>query len=93
MQSPDAQKKKHLFLYLSIIRKFFTNQGFLDVLAPPMVSHPGIEAHIHPFQVISTHKKLHSKYYLNTSPEFYLKSLLAQGLGNLFSITYSVIDK
>ena len=81
MTSNNLEKKKQLFLYLSLIRKFFANQGFLDVLAPPMVSHPGIEAHIHPFEVHSSYKK-DSKaiYYLNSSPEFYLKHLLSQGI-------------
>ena len=50
MDSLSINKKKQYFIFLSLIRKYFANQGFMDAPAPPMVSHPGMEA-------ISTHLK------------------------------------
>lgn len=87
---------RHQFELIQLIRNFFTQQGFLDVLTPPMVENPGMEVHIHPFQVHSMAKKQNTNKYLHTSPEFCLKELLSQEnekLDNIFSITYCFRDE
>ena len=82
---------RYQFELIQLIRNFFTQQGFLDVMTPPAVENPGMEVHIHPFQLYSAHKKETVPYFLHTSPEFCLKELLAkkeEGLENIFSLTY-----
>lgn len=81
------------FHLIKAIRLFFESQGFLDVITPTMVENPGMETHIHPFQVASAHGgKLHSRF-LHTSPEFAMKELLAQGFENIFTLGYCFRDE
>ena len=47
---------RYQFELIQLIRNFFTQQGFLDVLTPPAVENPGMEVHIHPFQLYSVNK-------------------------------------
>jgi elongation factor P--(R)-beta-lysine ligase len=81
------------FKTLSLIRRFFEQRGFTDVLTPPAVQNPGMEVHLHPFQLASAlDKKLHP-LYLHTSPEFKMKELLADGFENIFTLTYCFRDE
>lgn len=75
------------------IRSFFEKEKFLDVITPPMVQNPGMETHIHPFQVAHTQTNSMSEWYLHTSPEFHMKELLSQGLENIFTISYAFRDE
>ncbi len=87
-------KLKYQFELIQAIRNFFTREGFSDVLTPPAVENPGMETHIHPFQLF--HKKTNhlSKLYLHTSPEFYMKKILAQEeLNKIFTINYCFRDE
>lgn len=89
-------RRRYQFELIQIIRNFFGEQGFLDVLTPPAVENPGMEVHIHPFQLHSVIKKTLIPSYLHTSPEFCLKELLAdkdEGLENIFSISYCFRDE
>ena len=61
------------FDLLWAIRSFFNKEGFLDVLTPPMVKNPGMETHIHPFQVGHAKSSSLSNWFLQTSPEFHMK--------------------
>ena len=87
---------RHQFELIQLIRNYFGQQGFLDVLTPPAVENPGMEVHIHPFQIHSVfHKKL-SPLYLHTSPEFCMKELLANANGDfnkIFTISYCFRDE
>jgi len=95
------QKLALQFQIISAIRQFFGQQGFLDVLVPPAVSHPGMEPHIHPFKVVpanpasanATPSSHAPTWYLNTSPEFGMKYLLSLGFKKIFTITYSFRDE
>ncbi len=87
-------KKK--FEFLQAIRSFFVESGFTDVLAPPMVSHPGIEPHIHPFRVSPTLNNSQNQgqdFFLQSSPEFFMKELLSQGLEKIFTLSHSFRDE
>ncbi len=87
-------KKK--FEFIQAIRDFFVENGFTDVLAPPMVSHPGIEPHIHPFKVSSAFKNSRSSnqnFFLHSSPEFFMKELLSQGMEKIFTLSHSFRDE
>ncbi|MCY4643121.1 MAG: hypothetical protein OXB88_00730 [Bacteriovoracales bacterium] len=81
------------FRFLAVIRKFFLERDFIDVLTPPLVSCPVIEPHIHPFRVSSSQRlDQGSDFYLHTSPEFWMKSLLSEGFENIFTLSYCFRD-
>jgi lysyl-tRNA synthetase class 2 len=87
---------RYQFELIQLIRNFFTQQGFLDVLTPPAVENPGMEVHIHPFQLHSVIKNKLVPKYLHTSPEFCLKQLLAhpeEKIDNVFSLSYCFRDE
>lgn len=87
---------RYQFELIQLIRNFFTQQGFLDVLTPPAVENPGMEVHIHPFQLHSVIKNKVIPKYLHTSPEFCLKELLAnpaEKIDNVFSLAYCFRDE
>lgn len=86
-------KLKAQFDLLWAIRTFFAQKKFLDVLTPPMVKNPGMETHIHPFQIAHAQSKSLSPWYLQTSPEFHMKELLSMGFNDLFTISYSYRDE
>ncbi|MFY7991701.1 MAG: amino acid--tRNA ligase-related protein [Bacteriovoracaceae bacterium] len=87
---------RYQFELTQLIRNYFTEQGFLDVLTPPAVENPGMEVHIHPFQLYSVHQKKTIPYYLHTSPEFCLKELLSreeEKIDKAFSLSYCFRDE
>lgn len=87
---------RYQFELIQLIRNFFGQQGFLDVLTPPAVENPGMEVHIHPFQLHSVNTNKLKPLYLHTSPEFCLKGLLAdqgENIDKLFSISYCFRDE
>lgn len=59
-----------------VVRRYFADQGFLEVLTPIRVAAPGTDVYIDP--VVSEDR------FLVTSPEFHHKRLLALGIGQLF---------
>ncbi len=68
-------------LFINKIRTFFAQNQFISVDSPPIVDNPGMEPHIHPFQV--------NDKYLHTSPEFRMKEVLAKtGLSSIYSLGY-----
>lgn len=81
------------FQLLWAIRQFFSRQGFLDVMPPPMVPNPGMETHIHPFLVGHANTLRFSQWYLNTSPEFHMKELLSMGFEDIFTLGYAFRDE
>lgn len=86
---------RYQFELIQIIRNYFQGQGFLDVLTPPAVENPGMEVHIHPFQLHSVNKEELRPLYLHTSPEFCMKELLAsdEGFDKIFSLSYCFRDE
>lgn len=58
-----------------------------------MVENPGMETHIHPFQVRSVIKNKNLDLYLHTSPEFFMKKLLSEGFEKIFNISYCFRDE
>jgi lysyl-tRNA synthetase class 2 len=83
------------FELVQIIRNFFQDQDFIDVITPPAVENPGMEVHIHPFQLHSVHKKALVPLYLHTSPEFCMKEILAsdENFDRIFNISYCFRDE
>lgn len=78
---------------LDAIREFFKINNFHDVLTPPAVSNPGMEVHIHPFQMAHARNAELSSMYLHTSPEFWMKKLLSEGLEKIFTLSYCFRDE
>ena len=83
------------FELIQAIRNYFTQNDFVDVMTPPLVENPGMETHIHPFQLNSIQKGELQNLFLHTSPEFNMKKLLAENpsLSNIFSIGYAFRDE
>lgn len=88
-------KLTYQFELIQAIRNFFLAQGFLDVLTPPAVQNPGMETHIHPFQLYHKNTSKLSELYLHTSPEFCMKELLAseEEFQKIFTINYCFRDE
>lgn len=82
-----------LFLVNQAIRDFFKQEDFLEVQVPPMVKNPGMEAHLHPFQIKSINAGIDTDWFLHTSPEFHMKELLSEGFENIFNLSYCFRDE
>ncbi len=67
-------------------RRWFGDQGFVEVEAAALQVSPGNEAHLHAFatQALTTAGDLAQQLYLHTSPEFACKKLLAAGETRIF---------
>lgn len=63
----------------STTHAFFKTQGLRQVRTPLLVTSPGMEPHIRPFETTAG-------AYLPTSPEFAMKQLLAGGLHAIYQI-------
>ncbi len=86
-------KRRHLFELVSGIKAFFNQRGFLETPVPLAVSHPGLEAHLHPFRLHSARTQAPTDLYLNTSPEFAMKELLSLGFEKIYSLNWSYRDE
>lgn len=66
-------------LLLSEIRKFFTTRGYLEVETPTLSRETVVDAHLDPIEAqLKTHRGADPEtWYLQTSPEFGMKRLLA----------------
>jgi lysyl-tRNA synthetase class 2 len=87
---------KYQFQLLRAIRNYFDKKDFLEVMTPPMVENPGMETHIHPFKVTSVTDKKWPAQYLQTSPEFWMKDLLAspeEELDRIYNLSYCFRDE
>lgn len=92
--SPERKNKLQAqFELIRAIRNFFETQSFIDVMTPPVVENPGMETHIHPFEVHHKYKAGSTNQFLQTSPEFAMKELLALGFENIFNISYCFRDE
>ncbi len=76
--------------FRTLIREFFSTQGFCEVVTPLLVSNPGLEPNILYFEtefapLMGRGKK--QKLYLPTSPEYHLKKVLSWGAPKVFELT------
>ena len=81
------EKRSHL---IQQIRSFFLDRGFLEIDAPTLVRYPGQEPHLEPF--VTAYRESSGRnmpLYLQTSPEFSMKKLLAAGLEKIFYLGHS----
>ncbi len=73
---------------ISSIRKFFTDENFLEVETPILQTSPGLEPHLKAFKtkLEEPFKQSSSDIYLHTSPEFAMKKLIVAGLPRIFQM-------
>ncbi len=79
--------------FICLLRQFFNQENYIEIFSPPVVEHPGASTHIHPYEIkgLGPHNNpWREKQYLHTSPEFHLKTLLAENrdLQKIFSLGY-----
>lgn len=67
---------------LSNIRKFFSDLGYLEVETPIMANYGVTDVYLENIQARFQDKE----YFLQTSPEYHMKRLLAAGSGSIFQI-------
>ncbi len=76
---------------LWLIRRFFRRKGFLETDPPCLVSAGGMEPHLDAFEVKGPETGLSCR--LPTSPEFYLKKLIASGVDRCFALAPAFRDE
>lgn len=69
---------------LAAARQFFYSKGLLEVDCPLITTSASIDAHI---DLIPT-QHLSGKRYLHSSPEYGMKRLLTEGLGDIFQLAH-----
>ena len=71
---------------MAAIRRYFADQGFVEVETPALQVSPGMEVHLKAFaaELEEPFGQARRKLYLHTSPEFAMKKLLAAGEPRLF---------
>lgn len=83
---PVLQKRAAI---LAALRRWFEEQGFIEVDTPALQVSPGMEPHI---MALSTEVKEplggSQRLYLHTSPEFAMKKLLVAGVRQLYQIAH-----
>ncbi len=62
--------------YIQKIREFFLKKNFIEVYTPVLTKYPAMEPNIDSFETWFGNKQ---KMYLHTSPEYFMKKLLAAG--------------
>ena len=73
------------------IREFFKQRNILEVDTPCLASATSTDVHINSFTTHfdgSSSDGLQQQYYLSTSPEFFMKRLLAAGSGSIYQLCH-----
>jgi lysyl-tRNA synthetase class 2 len=84
----SLENLRHRATLLSDIRGFFDKKGVLEVETPLMCHGAGTDPYINPIPVFYSDLRESNKqmFYLQTSPEFAMKRLLAAGSGSIYQI-------
>ncbi len=86
----DPRHRGNLILrgkIIQAIRRFFAEEGFVEIETPYLVPSPGMEPHLVALETnVQTPDGEKKKIYLHTSPEYCMKKLLAQGWDRIFQI-------
>lgn len=77
---------------LHALRSYFRGEQFLEATTPTLLSAPGQEPYLKPFETAFHGFGAPQRLWLATSPEYALKRLLAAGHERLFEITKSFRD-
>lgn len=82
-----------LFETIQALRKFFEERGVREVFTPQAQPNPGMEVHLHPFQLHSVHEAQRRALFLHSSPEFAMKKLLAEGMEKIYTLSSCFRDE
>lgn len=72
---------------LETVRRFFRGRGYWEVETPVLSRDVVIDAHLDPFCVETAVGRRSETWYLQTSPEFHMKRLLAAGATEIFQVS------
>ncbi len=84
MNLQNLRSRSHI---ISLIRRWFDEQGFIEMHTPRLVGLPGQEPYLEPFwtEVVEENGTKHSAALI-TSPEFMMKRLLAEGMEKIYDL-------
>jgi lysyl-tRNA synthetase class 2 len=73
---------------IAAVRKWFRDEGFLEVETPTLVRTPGMEPHLSTFETVLKEQGSVASHavHLITSPEYAMKKLLAAGFPKIFEL-------
>ena len=71
---------------LTNIRRFFAERNIWEVETPLLSQHTVTDTHIESFKTVYRKNGISQHYYLQTSPEYAMKRLLAAGSGAIYQI-------
>ncbi len=71
--------------FLAKARDFFVKRDILEVETPILANHAVTDIHLHSFQVHDSQQRTIG--FLQTSPEFFMKRLLAAGFGSMYQLS------
>ncbi len=74
---------------LSRARSFLMEQGIMEVDCPIVTENASVDAHIDLIPIMYSGKQVR---YLHSSPEYGMKRLLAEGIGDIFQISHVFRD-
>lgn len=82
-----SQESRHCRAQLLFdIRVFFSDRDVLEVDTPVLSQHTVTDVYIQSFQAVHDVNQEKQAYYLQTSPEYAMKRLLASGSGSIYQI-------
>jgi len=91
-----AAKAPHLAMrgrVIDAIRAYFRAEGFTEVDTPALQVSPGLEPHLRAFgTMLDEPGEGPRPLYLQTSPEFAMKKLLAAGMPRIFQLAHAFRD-
>jgi len=73
--------------FVSEVRKFFKEKGYLEVSTPVLLNFPNLDSNVEPIKVEVLEKGEKKVKWLQTSPEYSMKKLLAKYKRDIFQIT------
>ena len=79
---------------LNAVRRFFADEGFIEVETPALQISPGLEPHLRAFATVLNDPRdsVAKPRYLHTSPEFAMKKLLAGGETRIWQLAHVFRD-
>lgn len=81
-----AEQSRAWSEFLTRVRRFFVENGFLEMTTPILAPSPGTEPFLDPLSISITTDTTTIEKFLITSPEFHLKKALAAGIPRLFEV-------